>query len=51
MTFNGAPEGEAGEVVGIRLNQVFGNRIEFCHARCALGERVWLRVSKIRDHG
>ena len=46
-----SPEGEAGEVMGIGLNQVFGNR-RIRHARNpgALGERVWLRVNKIRDH-
>ena len=36
-----SPEGETGEIVGIGLNQVFGNRIELRQLGCsgALGER------------
>ena len=36
-----SPEGETGDIVGIGLNQVFGNRIELRHSGCsgALGKR------------
>ena len=29
-----AAEAEVGELVGIGLNQIFGNRIKLCHVRC-----------------
>ena len=29
-----APEGKASKVTGVFLNQVFGNRIKFCHVKC-----------------